>query len=264
MLHGAEVQGADFRGVQLQAELHGHSAELHGCTLYIARCTGRGARVHGAWCREHRCTVQRAKGSAERQSCRGAGFSGAERRVQSSEVHAAELQAAWCMLQSCTAGVQRCRVQCCGAHGAQCMVHSAGCGGTGSRGGVHRACAQCAVHSQAVQMCMVHRSGLQQCRVYGCWVCSTTCRGVRGQSCTAPWCWLRAPWRRVQGHRARSAGVQLCTGMWCKEQSTELQDTQMWLSPAVPQPLGLTEQCTHTHQAAQSSCPLVPAISSSR
>lgn len=184
----------------------------------------------------HRCTVHRAKGSAERQSCRGAGFSGAERRVQSSEVHGAELQAARCTLQSCT--VWGAEVQGAVLWGAWCIVHSAGCGGTGSRGGVHRACTQCTVHSQTVQMGMVHRCGLQQCRVYRSWVCSTRCRGVGGQSCTAQWCWLCAPWRRVQGHRARSAGVQLCMGMWCKEHSMELQDTQPWLSPAVPRPSG--------------------------
>lgn len=32
--------------------------------------------------------------------------------------------------------------------------------------------------------------------------------------------------------------------------------------PSSAPALGLTGQCTHTHQAAQSSCPLVPAISS--
>lgn len=34
--------------------------------------------------------------------------------------------------------------------------------------------------------------------------------------------------------------------------------------PSCAPALRLTEQCTHTHQAAQSSCPLVPAISSAR
>lgn len=97
-------------------------------------------------------------------------------------------------------------------------------------------------------------------------------RGVRGQRCQG---------QRCQGAEVHSSVVLAVCSMaqGTGAQSTQRRDADVHgdvvqstqhgaaghAAMAVPSSapaLGLTGQCTHTHQAAQSSCPLIPAISS--